>query len=792
MKYRCPGRLVDVTGMQFESWMPDDKDKHLKSFLGMVANGHLYYTEDERLIKSISASNKHVGLNDGITTYEKAKKTKKQDKVIEVLGKDNLDEEFEKKFKEDMQLRYVKLQDGKITRIDYGDTTLLANPELSIMKELGEEHTESVTGLAQKGYDFTDVDSHFMKDCYDILTVHGGIVGSFNEPTGKPIVEYDFNKMRTDCWMNNNLGPYEVFEVYDEPQPFTELKKAGWYYVETDENTLKFYMRGNNWYSLQFIKAGERRGFFPKITHQWHCSKTLPQTYFKCHVSKIVKKYPNHFKHIINRQIGLCGKTTNKKKIGWLETDEEMALASFWNNNPDGIGMIEGKRYTRQRWRMMDGQIPTITEDYIAGQRVFKTEITKFSTRYSNQVPIYNKVLENEYLRVYDLIQEVGGRLIKIKTDAILVEGGKDPKNMGNKIGQVKKCKITEEVNWIDRHPNTEPMEWYHRVNWNTTYESENGLPPMPAGSVLITGLAGFGKSYVLKHLPQYDEDTTIRVAFTNVATENISDETHPASTLNSCFGIDFESGNLSEKKVRNLKNCKTIMISECFMIPAYIMHALSLIKSKFPEIQFICEGDPEQTRPIGEEHINWYNTLAFNKICDGNEIKLTINKRSNETENYYTLINGGDLPEKHGFREPQSINITRTNKTRKEINNQMMDKSGYKIKQHKSNDYGQDMWLTLDTPIMCVKTDKKKNLKNGKMFELKEIEKDKIKIGDNVFTDSEFSLMFVPAYAVTNHKVQGLTIKVPFNIYDWKQMSSREKYTAYSRTVTGDVVICS
>ena len=53
----------------------------------------------------------------------------------------------------------------------------------------------------------------------------------------------------------------------------------------------------------------------------------------------------------------------------------------------------------------------------------------------------------------------------------------------------------------------------------------------------------------------------------------------------------------------------------------------------------------------------------------------------------------------------------------------------------------------------------------------------------------SDFAKHFVVAYAVTNHKVQGITIRVHYNIYEWNQMSRREQYTAYSRTADGNLV---
>ena len=47
----------------------------------------------------------------------------------------------------------------------------------------------------------------------------------------------------------------------------------------------------------------------------------------------------------------------------------------------------------------------------------------------------------------------------------------------------------------------------------------------------------------------------------------------------------------------------------------------------------------------------------------------------------------------------------------------------------------------------------------------------------------------FVVAYAMTNHKVQGITIRQPYNIYEWNKMDTRARYTAYSRTADAEFV---
>ena len=178
--------------------------------------------------------------------------------------------------------------------------------------------------------------------------------------------------------------------------------------------------------------------------------------------------------------------------------------------------------------------------------------------------------------------------------------------------------------------------------------------------------------------------------------------------------------------------------------------------------------------------------------------IKLTINKRNNETENYHKIINEEPLDAKYyKFRNPLHLNITRTNIKRKELNEYMMNKQTivnhiilYDEMEHYEK--GQDVYLNMNTPIMAIKTIKDK-LRNGKMYKITgfDIIDDEtgVYVEDEFYSDTKFMNTFVVAYACTGHKIQGLTIKEDYNIYEWGKMTPRERYTAFSRCVNGDNV---
>ena len=802
--YKCQVRLIDINENMFLTSTLSREEivkGKLLSFCGMVYDNHLYYCNEQSFVKSLSEKTKKKDASKSFQSnvYEKDHKYKDK-KIYEIVETVDLLDYYKQNFKNDNTIRVVKTENGRITSILYDDDVIVcANPDKSVMEEImgNDFKNENLNILAEKefkGWFPSHKTSAFTKSVFDELHKHGNIVECFNEPKEEFQHEYDINKCRTDCWLNNKLGPYEVFGPSAQIEDYQGVLKNGLYYVELLSNKdREFFMRGNTWYSKQFIQLGLQEGYQVNIKYQLLATSYLGATYFKPFVSYIIEKYPNHFKHIINNCIGYRGKTQSKKSKGYIETDFDLAVAAFWDNNDDKIGFIDEKNIDRKKWNLLKGKMCNIHNVEIDEHTThYLVEFKEFKTLYENDLPIFNKVLENEFLRVYNLKKSLGGRLIKIKTDAVVVEGKHNKIKLSKSIGGIKYEKITGIQVKINDRPIALPTYTIDTsMNWNVMYEKEGEEIQLYSGSYLVTGLAGFGKSFIVKQQAEYNEGTTLRLAFTNVAKENICDETHPANTLNSYFGINCLTGKCSEKKLNNLKHIKAIIITEVFMIPSYIMGYLSKIKHHFPEIKFICEGDPKQTRPVGEENINWLNTKLLHTLCDGNMVQLTINKRNNETPNYERIFEGKELDSsKYSNRAFQEINICRTNAMRVTINHAMMNKTDYFIPKNRKNDKSQDMWINKNTPMMCVKNDKKLGLVNGKMYKFTKFERDNYDIdGVHLNNDNLISEYFVVAHAVTNHKIQGLTIKCNYNIYEWDKMDIREKYTAYSRTSDGNNV---
>ena len=801
--FNIRGRLVDINMNQFlHTNNFEDYDKHTKVFIGLCYDNHLYYCDDDKLITSLGhklAQNKTKG------SFEQVVYDKKKEEVTytkEYIETTDLGCMFREQFLTDNTIRQIKTYNGKITQINYEDKHVIANKDLTLMKEIiGDDFdNENLTNYGVKLFnEFIDephIKSEFNHEVLKQLTKHGNIVKMVNEPTQGKILEVDINKCRTDCLMNNRLGPYEVFGCHNDIKDYDGKIKNGLYFINTTDTTL--FMRGNCWYSGQFLKYAIKHNIEFTITHQLLCNKLLDANYFKKYVENVVAKNPNHYKHIINNFIGRLGKTETNFTSGYVETDFDKACQAFYAS--DNYGVLYEDNLDSKKIKTLKGKISNVDVLEINdNKKLYIVEVNTFKTELNNDLPIYNKVLENEYIRLFEMINKVGGNLIKISTDAISVDGNYNMANIkfSDAIGGYKYCYVENVAERQSHYEMNKTLDLNTKIQWNISEETTNGVT-YPSGSFLMTALAGFGKSYYIKQLDCFNDAKTLRLGFTNCSVANIETNEALANTFHSYFGIDYKTTKVNEKKINNLKNINTIIITEIFMTPKVIMNVLINIKKTFPNIRFICEGDPEQNRAVGEEHIDWINTTLLHSLCDGNMIKLIINKRNNETENYHKIINDKQLDAKYyKHRDPQNLNITRTNMKRKELNELMMNKqttTNHIILYDEIEHYekGQDVYLNMNTPIMAIRTIKDK-LRNGKMYKITGFDmiddETGVYVEDEFYSDEKFMKTFVVAYACTGHKIQGLTIKEDYNIYEWGKMNARERYTAFSRCVNGDKV---
>jgi hypothetical protein len=111
-----------------------------------------------------------------------------------------------------------------------------------------------------------------------------------------------------------------VFNYDSQIEDYDGKLAKGWYYViPTTESDLDFFMRGSSWYSAEFIKAGQQRGYSYTIKYQLVAQSTIPADKFKPFVKHLVAKYPKHYKKIVCSCVGYRGRTQSKEKRDMLK-----------------------------------------------------------------------------------------------------------------------------------------------------------------------------------------------------------------------------------------------------------------------------------------------------------------------------------------------------------------------------------------------------------------------------------------------------------------------------------------
>ena len=152
---------------------------------------------------------------------------------------------------------------------------------------------------------------------------------------------------------------------------------------------------------------------------------------------------------------------------------------------------------------------------------------------------------------------------------------------------------------------------------------------------------------------------------------------------------------------------------------------------------------------------------------------------------------------------KPQDINICYTNKKRIEINNRIMKekynhmlaeakrkkkKALYSIELPKSefSSLSQKVILFEGVPVIAIKNKDKEGFVNSEKFTVEDVDDDNIYLQNEMkeltIPKNKFQSWFHIAYAITSHKSQGETIKVPYTIHDWDRMSETCKYVSLSR----------
>jgi len=828
-KYRIPMYACDAFNYMFETYLPEKRNRHMKSLAFMVWGNHMYLYDNTQFIKRMA---KIADMKDNVSSgLIKGKKELYTEETITdkdiIDNTDDLMEEVLNYYKQTGKILTsdnMTIVNGKITKMIIDGVKHFANTEEEVIKgyikQYNETSDETIEFKNQSSMNFArmlwkkaypdHIQSKMNTQVLNRFTTNAGIVEKY-DTTGNIQNSYavDINKCRTSCMRDNILGNYKRFTAMDSIEPYENVEnlREGFYYILT-ENRLP--ARGNGWYSNGFINYLKKENIEYKIKYQLLASDTYKEDYLM-KMFDIITKYKD-FKFMSN---GLIGSLAIKRKTSsdmTFETDFNAACFYFWNADKSSYRLTglkdEGKK---QKILCQDGRTkketfirPVLWNEEEDKPSLYSIESRSYYHMIENDIPIYNQILENEWIKCYKLRKAMGGNLIQIKTDCVQVEFPKatlDDEDDQN-IGGIKKAD-SYEVDYVNKKYNEELDITFKE--WNTTYEQDyNGMEDIAKTiidsdkSCLIHGKAGVGKSYMLRHIVKELEKQGKKYAVlapTNKASLNVN-----GTTIHKFLGI-AEDNKVNGSMLRKMKSYDYLLVDEISMVGCSLLSYLQLAKQQTNNLKLLFFGDlKRQLLPVCEEQYDYENSYLMKWLCSFNKLELTINKRSDDimmklSDDAFEngCINKNDFGNFNIWKSNRHICFT--NKTRKRINDIIMhNKKGDYLEIQcsdddiKKNEYAQNVKIHVGTPIMSCKNCKKDGIVNNEEFVVDKWDDEFVYIdNDKKIEITKFHSQYVVSYAMTTHKSQGQTFDFKYTIWEYDKFTPRMLYTALTRTTNKD-----
>lgn len=624
------------------------------------------------------------------------------------------------------------------------------------------------------------------------------------------IYNIDINKSR-----RNNLlyGVYDfpLFTVMDQPQKYNGKKAPGLYYVETQQY---FPLRGNGWYYQPAIEYCLKQNLIEErdIKYVIYSSCNVPHDYFNEVIYQILDLCkdiePSIGKRAINGMIGSF-KPKARTSLHCLGTTDEANTAFYhYGLKPDNFinsFEINDKTY----------------------YQIFETHIKE---KLDTEAALYHQILEQEAIELHKLtciIRQAGGTVLDLNTDCVCAtfKNNKFPFEFIHNTQNIKgfyfddeqqipkyKLEVKDYRLQIERKNKYVRTDTYtHKaLQFNIIPENDNIhdvlINEEKNLSCHIDGRAGTGKTYLINSMLETltsQSKKCIALAPTHKA-KNKLQRALKNSDLKPMTIHKF----VSKYKFKYAEGSKIdyIFIDEISMVPEYFYKYFLALKHKIPTIKFIISGDFDQLEPVNDrvKTCNYRNSCALHELVDGNRVELSLCKRADDT-----LFNLCDPKKIHFIQETQFkhdeqfLNLSYTNKTRKIINEQCMNryiklkhKKPIEFKKLEYDSNSQDVKILSGMPIIARKNNEELEIANNETFIIKQIKQTNQTIIIQSTEDGEitkiipfddFQKMFYVAFCITVHKSQGDTIKSPYTIHEWGMFDRRLRYVALSRATSID-----
>jgi ATP-dependent exoDNAse (exonuclease V) alpha subunit len=242
------------------------------------------------------------------------------------------------------------------------------------------------------------------------------------------------------------------------------------------------------------------------------------------------------------------------------------------------------------------------------------------------------------------------------------------------------------------------------------------------------------------------------------------------------------------------------IIIDEISMVSERFYNFFIVLKRLNPDVKFIIAGDFNQLLPVNDRvgDCDYKNSSALHELVNGNRLQLSNCRRSDRL--LFDMLNPKTImnlkKEQFGSDCNTELHLSFTNKTRKEINHEVMEKvikqKKKKYLELKSLPYdgnSQNVKLIAGTPVIARMNNREHDVVNNQTFVITKVNfsNSTIELTDEgedlIINFDEFSRLFYVAYCLTIHKCQGCTFKEKYCIHEFDKLDKRLRYVALSRS---------
>lgn len=844
-KYSISLRVCDKDNRCFHSWICQ-KNNGIEPMMIISTNGHLYPIVDKKFRKSLGNSGrysknkrdkkgnvevkqyekcvpeKYQKISDKLTCHEildlanenpmtcfvfETEKIKQGDFEVNILQSIWLDllcernEYYQHGFKAtDMTEIFLPNKCSLVINRDYDKVmdccskSEIAFENQSLLK-ISNDNFKNYSSLEE-------LSSNFNKETYKCIKNDmpvGNWVEQYWKASGRleDHVALDFNKMYSSILEDIHMEWIKL-DITSQVMKFNGVFESNkLYYVNTKRQPL--FVGGIGWYFPDLVHIGLKDGLIKLDDILYEIAGDIKYHDFNTFVEYIYETFGNFLgKELLNPFIGNLGKSHSQiGKQKWT-TSLEHACTQFCNQTNDTF----------------------VFEQEHKGKTVYCMENSKLVERRNQTLLIHRQIVQTGWIKVYNLIKDVGGILVSVNTDCIVV---KDPIRKNIRVskdrGGYKHEKISPD-RWKRLTSSDSPGSYWGPVKLRPT-EYDTSQKPIPkifvedewntasvvdtivkdSKNILLTGRAGCGKTLVTQELIKQlrtDGKLVKCGAPTHIARRLMDEEAH---TVHGLFGHDIIG------KVHTVKfnDKQVVVIDEVSMMGIAFWREIVKLRRTQPDIIFILVGDFNQLRAVGEEHIDVYMSEFLRDTVDVH-LDLVENKRCTEDGKLHydimtSAINGESIDYPFPSGDLLDKNLCYTNRTRIRLNERLMNK--YRdddslfiptVKPEEDEDIFtyQDMWIYEGLPVRCKKNHKISELRlyNGDMLVVKSYDDKQITLqrdydGELITITNipDFPYVFYPNYASTIHSCQGQTFDKEYCLHEFYKYDSRLLYVALSRT---------